>query len=59
MHYEIIDPSIVQEVIDGVRPKKSVEEISEDLNSWSNFMSTIINYIGLLINALKDFIKGD
>lgn len=59
MHYEIIDPSIVQEVIDGVRPKKSVEEISEDLNSWSNFMSTIINYIGLLINALKDFLKGD
>ena len=59
MRYEPIDPSIVQEVIDGIHPHKDVGDIENDLKSWSGFLNTIIEYIGALINALKDFMKGN
>ena len=59
MRYEPIDPSIVQEVIDGIHPHKDVKDIENDLKSWSGFLNTIIEYIGALINALKDFMKGN
>ena len=38
MRYEPIDPSIVQEVIDGIHPHKDVEDIENDLKSWSGFL---------------------
>ena len=59
MRYEPIDPSVVQEVIDGIHPHKDVDEITGDLSEWSNFLQTIINYIGAVINALKDFFNGN
>lgn len=59
MRYEPIDPEIVQEVIDGIHPHKDVEQITGDLMEWSGFLQTIIQYIGLVINALKDFMNGN
>ncbi len=59
MRYEPIDPSVVQEVIDGIHPAKSVEDIENDLGTWSNFLQEIIRGITAVINALKDFLKGN
>ena len=59
MRYTPIDEETVQEIIDGIHPRKSVDDITNDLSTWSNFMTTIIEYIGALINALKDFMGGN
>ena len=59
MRYTPIDEDTVQEIIDGIHPRKSVEDIEGDLSSWSNFMVTIIQYVRALVDALKDFMAGN
>lgn len=59
MRYEPIDPSVVQEVIDGVHPKKDVDAITKDLSDWSNFLTVIIDYIRQVIAELKNFMSGN
>lgn len=59
MRYEPIDPSVVQEVIDGIHPSKDVDAITGDLMEWSGFLQEIIKYIKALVDALKDFMNGD
>ncbi len=59
MRYEPIDDEIVQEIIDGVHPKKDVDQITKDLGDWSNFLSVIIDYVKQVIAELKTFFSGE
>ena len=59
MRYEPIDDEIVQEIIDGIHPHKDVEDITNSLGEWSNFLQVIINYVKQVIAELKTFFSGE
>ena len=59
MRYEPIDDEVVQQVIDGIHPKKDVEEITSSLGEWAGFLNTIITYVKQVIAELKTFFSGE
>lgn len=59
MRYELIDEELVQEIIDGIHPRKTVDDIEGTMGEWSGFLTTIIDYVKRVIDELKTFISGD